>query len=161
MPEGSSSHHAESKSMFEKLYQKERQKSKLLLGAVVILSVLLVSSWVLGLSKLKSVAANQPPGLSQNGMGPGGGFGGGQGRRNLSPKTFLKSDGSVDTDKVKSVTDNVPADFKDRLLSRVSTQIDSSVSSGEITQAQADALKSAFGITSGTNSNTGGTSGTL
>lgn len=66
-------------------------------------------------------------------------------------ENFLKDDGSVDTEEVNDMLDRVPDDFRSNMLDRMESQIDEAKEDGDITAAQATALKKAFGI-SGENS---------
>lgn len=132
---------------FEKLYLAERQKSKIFLGSTVLVTILLLITGYLYLQKPTNTTSTAP--ATQNGMSnfPGGGsFNGPSGLMGTEIKGFFKNDGSVDENKVSQLTENVPSEFKDRLLDRFDQQIDEAVSNSEITSDQGSALKKSMGI---------------
>lgn len=139
---------------FEKLYLKERKKSQLFVMVVVVLSILLVGSVVFNFQNQKQSTeqdSNQVQDFPRSfGQNPGG-FQGLRGVLGISG--FLNEDGSVDTDQVSQIKDNLPDEFEDRFISRISSQIDNAVEDGEITSEQSEELKAAFGISDNTNAN--------
>jgi hypothetical protein len=67
-------------------------------------------------------------------------------KRQSAIRNFFNADGSVNIAKVNEVKSEIPPEFSGQLTSRITPLIDDSVSDGTITQSQANALKSAFGI---------------
>jgi hypothetical protein len=138
---------------FEHLYLKERKKSRLFMATTGVAIVLTLGSMAYASNK-KTEVPEQVGSFSENsqmtpfgGEGPGGG---GAMRMQMDITEFLNDDGSVDTAQINEMLDNIPEDFRDRMLGRMETQIDEAVDNGDITSDQATALKSAFGITGGT-----------
>lgn len=129
-------------------YTKQRKKTRLFVATTIIAVVAFAGTLTLYIANpktvTKSVAAKR--GAFRGAFGGQGGPGGGAGRQQLDIKTFFSTDGSVDTSKVTALTQNVPSQFKDRLLANFGTRIDTAVTAGDITQAQGDALKTALGI---------------
>lgn len=143
-PTPSASHKASD--AFEKLYAKEKHKSRALIIISAVLAVLLVGSVTYNFYALRRPATM--PGQLGAGSPPQFGNGGGRfgmGMRGADIKSFFKSDGSVDTDRVKQLLDRLPEEAKSQFQDRINQRIDAAVSSGEITSDQANALKSAFG----------------
>ena len=139
---------------FEKLYLKERKKSQLFVMVVVVLSILLVGSVVFNFQNQKQPTeqdSNQIQGFPRSFGQNSGGFQGSRGILEISG--FLNEDGSVDTDQISQIKDNLPDGFEDRFISRVSSQIDNAVKEGEITSEQGEELKAAFGTFGATNAN--------
>lgn len=138
----------------EKLYLKERKKNQLFLLATIVLTILLVGSVGFNFQN-KNRSTTQDSNQSQSLSGAlGQNAGGFQGRRDsLEISEFFNSDGTVDTDQVNQVKTTVPDGFEDRLLSRISSQIDDALKKGDITAKQGAELKTAFGISGETNAN--------
>ena len=138
----------------EKLYLKERKKNQLFLLTTVVLTILLIGSVGFNFQN-KNQSTTQDSNQSQSLSGTlGQNFGGFQDRRgSLEISEFFKNDGTVDTNQVNQVQNTIPSGFEDRLLSRVSTQIDDAVKKGDITAKQGEELKTAFGISSETDAN--------
>jgi hypothetical protein len=67
-------------------------------------------------------------------------------KRQSAIRNFFNADGSVNTAKVNEVKSEIPSGFSSQLTARITPLIDESVSDGTITQSQATALTSAFGI---------------
>ena len=141
---------------FEVLYLQQRKKSQLLLIAVIVLSVATAGSLAWGVSKSNSPQPmpNGTPGQRfdsrQGGPGdmrrPGGGM-----RGMMNVKQFLKDDGSVDTDAVKSFVGRMPSGRGGSLnssgfnfLDRFKGTIEQAAEDGDITKEQASALMQAF-----------------
>lgn len=134
---------------FEKLYLKERKKSRIFMATAIILALLLVGSVVYNFQNWQRIS-DQPTNTTQNFSMPFGQDRGGF-QRLADIKSFFKSDGSVDTAKVDELKSSLPSGFEDRFLDRFSTLIDTSMNDGEITQSQGSELKRAFGIEEGNN----------
>ena len=139
---------------FEKLYLKERKKSQLFLLVTVVLTILLIGSVAFNFQNQKQ-SPDQNSSQSQSLSGTfGQNSGGFQGMRgSLEISEFFNEDGTVDTDQVNQVKDNIPDGFEDRFVSRISSQIDAAVDKGDITNDQSGKLKTAFGISNNTNGN--------
>jgi hypothetical protein len=137
-------------------YTKQRKQTRIFLTTTIISVIAFVATLTLYITNPKTETKT----ATTQQVGPGGNFGngeapdfenggpgsqGGPGRmQDIS--SFFSDDGSLDTDAVEQLTENVPDDFKDRMLENFSTQIDSAIEDGDITQTQGDALKAALGI---------------
>ena len=139
---------------FEKLYLKERKKNHLFVVVAAVLSIFLVGLVIFNLQTQK-LSTEQVPNQAQDfpgsfGQNPGG-F---QGQRGLQEiDRFFNEDGTVDTDQVDQLKENLPSGIEGRFLPRVSSQIDSAVDGNDITFEQGEELKEAFGVPSDTNTN--------
>jgi len=133
----------------EQQYIKEKKKSQILIATNIVTLVLLIGGgvWATQLKNNQPDPSNMPFG-QQGGQRPGfvGGTPPGGGFMGMDIESYFKDDGSVDTDKVDEATENLPDEFKDRFLERMSEQIDQAVEDEDITSAQATELKQAFGI---------------
>lgn len=133
---------ASSPNSFELLYIKQKRLSTILAVVSGALAVALVVILVVHPGSATKTTAQQG--------GPFGGGGGGQMgqgmRRNLDITTFIKSDGSVDTDQINQLISRIPAGFKSRLTTRADTEITQAQKDGKITASQASQLRAAFGI---------------
>ncbi len=142
---------------FQTLYLKEKKKARIFLISTAIALVAFLATGVGLITQLNDSPQSRPSALGpsgQDGQGGQGQFPGGNGGPGnggpgmmLDISGFFSSDGSVDSDKVDELTENIPDDFKDQLFEDLSTRIDNAVSDGDITSDQGDALKSALGIT--------------
>ena len=124
----------------EELYLQEKKKASILMVSVVVLAVLLVGSVM---TRPDSSAADST--ATQNTQQRGAGGRGGQ-----SVTEFFDESGAVDQDAVdvfasRATQGGGPAGANSsQFLERFTQQIDTSIESGEITQAQGDALQAAF-----------------
>jgi hypothetical protein len=138
--------------VFEHLYIKERKKSRIFMTVATVTTLAAVGLSIHAMQKRAEPLAGGHT-LGSNGPmqlhGQGGGSGNGMRFRGPDVESFLNDDGSVDTNKVNEMLEQVPADFKSNFLDRVESQIDEAKNDGGITAPQADALKKAFGITGG------------
>ena len=142
-------------SSFEQLYLKERKKAWIFMNTTAVAAVLAVGLLVYAVNK--KTEAPEPAALGENGPrmqfdgedGPGGRM-----QMRMDVTQFLNDDGSVDTDRVNDMLERLPDNFREDMLGRMETQIDEAVSDDDITQDQATALKSAFGISGDTNEKT-------
>lgn len=128
---------------FEELYLRERKKSSLLIVAVITLAIATAGSLIWGASKQSSTPGGLPEGFQgqqDKGFGGRGGFRGGPGMA-MDIKHFFKDDGSVDADQIDQLTSRLPSGMGSRFTDRIKEQADQAVKDGDITQAQADALK--------------------
>ena len=137
-------------------YTKQRKKTRLFMATTLIAVIAFGATLGVYLTNPKTekakVETTQGPngefrfrdgnGTPPEGI-PEGGPGGGMMRDITS---FFNEDKTVDTEAVEQLTENVPDDFKDRILENLSTQIEKAVTDGDITSDQAAALKSALGI---------------
>jgi hypothetical protein len=134
---------------FEELFLKERRKTKNLTLIASACAVLFIGTLIWHFqSPRPSAPANAPQIGSQNFRGTNGGPPSGGAFLGGDVKSFFKSDGSVDTERVNQILNNAPAEFKDRLKDRMKTQINEALSRSEITSDQAQKLRAAFGINS-------------
>lgn len=139
------------KSTFEELYLKQKKKSSLLMIAVAVLAVATVGSAAWGFSKSKASTQSAGNMSTRNfdGQGP---MGGGPGME-MDITQFFNSDGSVNTDQVKTFIDRMPSGTNSRFLERFEEQITQAVTDGKITQTQADALTKALESAAGSTTN--------
>lgn len=133
-------------STFEDLYLKEKKKSSILLGGVVVLAVLATLSLSWAITK-KGAAPQGGAGsfaANLNGQNPQGGPGGG-GMRQMDFTEFFNDDGSVKTERVQEMLGRMPSGNSDQnFLTRIKEDINQAVEDGKITQEQATALINAF-----------------
>lgn len=131
----------------EKLYLKEKKKTSILMVSTIALAILFIGSLAMRSdpSSTDSTATqNTQAGTQQRGPG-------GRGGQPIS--AFFDDSGSVDQEAVDEMasrfsqsggtTGSDPSQF----LERLTQQIEASVASGEITQAQADELQAALAQT--------------
>lgn len=138
-----SQNHKQENSEFEELYLKERKKSSMLLVAVIVLALATAGSLIWAVNG-QSNTAQLPGGGSEQGFGGGGQFGGGGGPGMMDIASFFNDDGSVDTDRIDEMTSRFPSGAGSQFVDRMQEEADQAVEDGDITQAQADELISAF-----------------
>lgn len=132
----------------EALYLKERKKSQYLSISVGIALLAAVGGWYYGYQQHQQAqqvsasprtfqAFGQDGNRGSNGQPPGRGqFA--AGFQDVS--RFFTDSGEIDTAAVESLIGNIPAEFSERLIGRMTEAITTAVSDGTITQAQADQL---------------------
>ena len=131
---------ASAQNSFELLYIKQKRLSTILGVVSGLLAVALVVILVLHPTLRPRTASQQRPPF-----GAGGQMAQGM-QRNLDVSSFIKSDGSIDTDRIKDLTSRIPADFKSPLMTRVETKITQAKKDGKISTTQAAQLRAAFGV---------------
>lgn len=126
----------EDEEIFEPLYLRERHKTKYLLISTVMLGILFLGALV-----INPGSSNANPN-TQTGENQGGAD---MGRQGMSITAFFNEDGSLNQARVDKL-DLIPAQRKEKLISRIDAQIDNGVNNGVITSEQATTLKEALGI---------------
>lgn len=126
--------HSENVATIEELYIKEKNKAKIFMISTAVLGVLLVGSLLVIVND--TGADEHQPAASTLMQGQGGGAGGGR----VTVTSLFDSDGSLNATAVNDMVAAVPPETQSRFLERFGDRVQYSVTSGEITQAQADAL---------------------
>jgi hypothetical protein len=130
-------------------FKKLSTKTRAFIIAGVCSVCLIVAAVVIVLpqvSKLRSLRASLGTGSESSSESSSGTNSNAAAKRQSVIKSFFNTDGSVNPAKVNDIKSEIPAGFSGQLASRITPLIDESVSDGTITQSQATALKSAFGI---------------
>jgi hypothetical protein len=127
----------------EKMYLKEKKKSTIFLLSTVVMTVLFVGSIFIKIPKVDDTNTTPPtntfgnPDTEVRGFGQpteGRMFGGAM----MDIESLFNDDGSVNTDAVNDIEDRLPSGMGASFLE---ARIDQEIEDGNITQAQADALK--------------------
>ena len=134
----------------EELYLNEKKKSMLFMVGTAVFAILFVGSLVLGGNTESTTTTATTDQTVQAGQGQRG-QGGPGGRGGLAISQYFNADGSIDQTEIDAfaaqISQSPQGADSGQFLDRIISQIDAAVASGEITQAQADALEAAFATT--------------
>ena len=137
------------KDLFEKLYIKERRKSQTMTIVAAAASILFLGALIYNFQSPNSNLARNNLEAFRDGeqplFSPDGEFTR-RGRQGGDITSYLKDDGSVNTEQINEMLANIPNELRDMLIDRIAGQIDAAEKDNEINNDQAKALKEAFEI---------------
>jgi hypothetical protein len=134
---------------YKSLYLKEKKKSSIFLILSIVLTILFFGTLAWAVVEAnndgkKGIRNGQGNGMFDDQAGPNDQNGRGRGMM-MNFKNFLNSDGSVNTEEVKSFVSRMPSGTgSSNFQTRINQEIDQAVKNGTITQDQATAIKNAI-----------------